>query len=118
MKYLLLIVVVIFGCRNENRLPPDIISADKMEVLIWDLLKADEVINQYYRSDSTINPTDSTFKLYNSVLQIHKVSEAEFKESFDYYRSNPEQLKSVIDSLQQRSTLPPQLPRLKKADIL
>lgn len=117
MKYLIFVAIVAFSCNNEKAPPPGVIKSAKMEKIIWDLLRSDEMINLKLQADSTINWKDSSLRLYNTVFQIHKVSEQDFKQSFQYYRSNPELLKSVIDSLQQRSSLPPQMRQLKKADL-
>ena len=117
MRYLVFIMIVAGGCSSNNSIPPGIIPADKMETLVWDLLKADEVINIKFQADSSINKIDTSYLLYSTIFQIHEVSEEEFKRSFEFYRSRPELLKPVLDSLQQRATFPPQLRRLKKAAI-
>jgi hypothetical protein len=93
------LIIVLISCASNNRVPSDILPVEKMKLVIWDLVKADEFILNYKLKDSTFKKEDESIRMYNQVLDIHSVNEAEFKKSLNFYENNPLLLKSVFDSL-------------------
>ena len=103
MSALLLVAV---ACNNEVKVPKEVLPQKKMEAVLWDMLRADEMVNLQYTKDTTINRKDSSFRLYQQIFAIHRTDAATFKKSFKYYQSRPELLKPVFDSLQKRGYTP------------
>jgi poly-D-alanine transfer protein DltD len=96
---LLLLISFTLSCNSKSG-DSNIINKDKMEAVIWDLMRIDEVVNEKHRKDSTVNKFRESVSLYKRAFQIHNISEEQFKTSFKYYQSDPGSLKPILDSLQ------------------
>jgi hypothetical protein len=104
MRFLLvLFVVCLAACNSGGKLPPGIMSKEKMQVVLWDLVRADELVSYRTSMDSSLKLLPSSVGLYKSVLSLHNITEKEFKESFRYYETHPKLFKSVIDSLSRKA---------------
>ena len=96
---ILLSVVFLFSC-NKNKLPSGILPQEKMQAVMWDMMRADQFLTDYvFSKDSSVNHDTASIRLYQQVLSIHKLSKEEFKRSFDYYNSHPLLLREVMDSI-------------------
>jgi len=105
-KALLLLGIVILGysCNNKGEAPEKLLSRDKMEDILWDLMRADLFINNYMLvKDTALDKKKQGIELYSQILKLHKVSQDQFRESFLYYRSQPDELKVLMDSLSHHS---------------
>ncbi len=100
MRIIISILVISFfsACINKNKIPGDVLPQQKMRVVMWDLMRADEFVNNYILKDSTLNSKSESAKLYEQVFQMHRTSQAEFKKSLSFYQSRPDLLKAVTDS--------------------
>jgi hypothetical protein len=92
-------LLFLFSC-SGNKLPKQILPADKMEKVIWDMIEAD----QYYRENvvrdsAKINVHQARYDLYNTVFRIHGISKETFAKSYAYYVDHPQLLKVMFDSL-------------------
>ena len=106
MKQILLIVVLFllcFGCSHRYRVPKEFIQPEQMTQLFWDMSLAEDVVINTHRKDSSRNIKKDTQIEYEKVFGIHKVTEKQFRDSYDFYREHPLILKVVLDSLQARS---------------
>ena len=100
--------LLFWSCNNEPKIPKDILPPAKMQQLLWDLMRADELLN--------VNPVQDTAGIkqlerteyYYQVLQIHKVKKEVFKKSLGYYKSNPKLFQMVLDSLQSQAASEPE----------
>ena len=100
----LMVVVGLFSCGDkEGQLPENILSQNKMQQVIWDMTRADELVNYQAGMDTTINRKEKSVQLYEAVFRIHKISEQDFRKSLAWYQKNPGQLKVVLDSVRNRS---------------
>lgn len=108
MRTILMTGLLLFAiaCNNDPKLPQDVLPQKKMEAVLWDILRADEMVNLQYAKDTTINRLDSSTRLYQQVFALHATDAATFKKSFKYYQRHPELLKPVFDSLQKRGYAP------------
>lgn len=100
------LLLVVIACSRSPKLPKDVLPQEKMEAVLWDILRADEMVNLQYAKDTTINRLDSSTRLYQQVFALHATDAATFKKSFRYYQGNPDLLKPVFDSLQKRGYAP------------
>lgn len=99
-----LLLLLVLGCTNPQRVPSGIYPKEKMEAILWDMLLADRFSAQYLLKDSLkINVRDTTFKLYDQVFQVHKTTKEEFLKSYKFYLSRPDITKVMLDSLAARS---------------
>jgi hypothetical protein len=104
ISVLLLLAV---ACNNDSKVPKGILPQEKMEAVLWDMMRADELVNLQYAKDSSINRFDSSTRLYQQILKLHKTDAASFKKSFKYYQARPDLLKPVFDSLQKHGYTSP-----------
>lgn len=101
MKYpfllLLFMVLVYSGCKSTGK--KEIIGVDSMKVMMWDLMRADELYQRMIIKDSTVKKRKENIRLYETVFLLHKTSKGKFDTSYKYYASNPVYFKVLIDSL-------------------
>ncbi|HEX4875315.1 MAG TPA: DUF4296 domain-containing protein [Chitinophagaceae bacterium] len=92
---LLMFLFLSCGSRKEKVLPPD-----KMQAVLWDLMRADKFLSDYVlNKDSSKKADTESVKLYRQVFALHQISGEEFSRSFTYYKDHPEQLKAIMDSI-------------------
>jgi len=88
------------GCGKKEKPSGEILPEDKMQAVLWDMMRADHFLNNYMIvKDTSLKKKEASIKQYNQILQIHKISEETFKKSFAYYRSNPKMMWMMMDSL-------------------
>jgi Domain of unknown function (DUF4296) len=71
-----------------------------MEAVLWDMMRADQFVAVYVLpKDTSLKKETEIKKWYDSVYAIHKITEAGFQKSFLYYKSHPQLLRQVMDSI-------------------
>lgn len=98
--FLLIITVVIVIACNRGKVPSGILPPEKMEAVLWDMMRADILVTNYMmtKDPTTVRDTAVT-KLYHTIYSLHSISEEKFNKSFLYYKAHPELLKQVMDSI-------------------
>lgn len=103
MRLITAIGIIIFcfgaGCTNQYKVPADILSREKMEAVLWDMIVADRYSSAILIKDTTKNIREETFKMYEQVFSIHKVSQQQFVKSFKWYLERPDIAQVMLDSL-------------------
>ena len=103
----MIILVATCGCQSRQAIPSDILSADKMEEVLFDMLRSGHMVNNFILSkDSSINKDQAQIEWLNKVLTFHAVSEQQFKKSFSYYQQHPELMAKVMDSISKKEEDP------------
>lgn len=110
--FMFILASVLISCGSSSDRPGGVLPPKKMQVVLWDIIKADELVSYQSALDTIIDKKGKSIELYNHVLRIHKVSEEEFKRSMVFYQENPKELKVVLDSLRTVSERP--MPYLRK----
>lgn len=107
-KLILLLLVAFAGVScTSNKVPSNVLSQDKMQAILWDMFRAgNHVTSHLLTKDSTLKSEPEQIKWFNRVLTIHKVSEKQFKSSMEYYKSRPELLARIMDSLSKKESAP------------
>ena len=101
----LLLFAFIAACVSKDVVPADMIQQEKMKMVMWDMIRADEFLAGYvFSKDSTADKRRVSDSLYASVFRIHHISPDEFKKSFNYYRTHPAEMRTLVDSLSNMST--------------
>jgi hypothetical protein len=111
LSWLFFLFLVIISCRNDET-PRGIMEKEKMERVLWDMLRADEWVAYEMNLDTSVDRHKRTLELYSQVYSIHKTNLREFKKSFRYYESHPELLKPVLDSMQKKGSTYPMMQSL------
>ncbi len=100
MKYsfavLLLSVLSIAGCRSTTK--PSL-GIDSMKVIMWDMLRADELYTRMTLKDSLAKGRREDIRLYEEIFAAHKITRGKFDSSYKYYAAHPVDFKLLIDSL-------------------
>ena len=103
MAYSLLMAFSFFSCRPKEKIPEDVLPPEKMEVVLWDMVRADQFVTDFVSSrDTTIKIDSQSIRLYQQIFRVHKISKDEFAKSFNFYKSHPSFLKPVLDSIMAR----------------
>lgn len=97
--------VVAVACSDDKKVPSNVIAKDEMESILWDMMLADRYSAQYLLKDSLkMDVKLETFKLYEQVFQVHKITREEFLKSYKYYLQRPDITKVIFDSLAARGS--------------
>lgn len=76
---------------------------EKMDSVLWDMLRAGEFINGYVQATDTGAARGSkSVAVYEEVLRVHKITRQQFDESFAWYRAHHDQMKRLLDTLAKR----------------
>jgi hypothetical protein len=99
MRLIALIIIssLLFSCSSS--VPRGIIGPDEMKQIVFDLIRADQFIDNYVTKDTTANVKERRITLYEQVFAIYKVSKEEFYKSYAYYQQHPDKNKVLFDSL-------------------
>ena len=102
--FVVLITGLLMACNNKDERPKDLIPQAKMERVVWDMVQADEFIQNYVLKDSNkVNVNAERYKLYEKVLGVHNITKEQFTKSYEYYSTRPTENKQLFDSLSARA---------------
>jgi Domain of unknown function (DUF4296) len=96
------LVLIVTSCSPKKRIPQDVLPQPQMQAVLWDMLRTDEFVMNYFKNDSVRSKKDESTKLYEEVFRIHKTNREQFKKSMNFYNGHPDLLKVVLDSLENR----------------
>lgn len=97
---ILIFFFIISGCRNKNSIPKNVLRQEKMQAVMWDMIRADQFLaNFVFSRDTAYNKVAESYKLYNEIFSIHQVTEEEFRRSYEYYSTRPQLMKTLMDSV-------------------
>lgn len=92
------------GCADKGRIPSGILSREKMEDVLWDMIQADQYATLMTKDSAHTDLKLERLRLYQQVFLLHGVSRAEFQKSYNYYMAHPELTQTLFDSLAIKST--------------
>ncbi|MDO9374032.1 MAG: DUF4296 domain-containing protein [Ferruginibacter sp.] len=101
MKGSIVIIACLFflSCSDQSKAPSRLLSKDKMQVVMWDLLEANSYTQRYIKLDTVKNAALENLKMQQQIFQLHKVSKDDFYKSYDYYSTQPDQMRILLDSI-------------------
>jgi hypothetical protein len=105
MQYLLILLLFIVSC-NRNEIPKDVLPPEKMGAVLYDIVLADELTDFASITDSTYRKFPKRTGLYDTVLQIHKISKQQYKKSEQFYQSRPDLMKEIFENLKKKMDTP------------
>lgn len=106
-SYLLFFVLLFSCCNSSQKVPKEILPPEKMEIVLWDLMRSGALVNNFILSkDSTLDKNQEHIKWVNRVLTFHQITEKQFKKSFSYYQEHPELMSVIMDSISKREEDP------------
>jgi len=98
-----LLFLILVSCTGRKRIPKGVLPPDKMEKVLYDVLLAEGYAESYLYADTTQTKEDWVIKEMDKVLAIHKVSQETFMKSYDFYKSRPDMLKVIADTMNAKS---------------
>ncbi len=107
MIYRLLILVLITiatSCDSKNKIPKNVLTKAKMQVVLWDVLQADAFAYNFVTKDSTKKPEAELAKLQKQIFAVHKVTKENFYESYNWYMAHPQIMLPILDSMSTKLT--------------
>jgi hypothetical protein len=107
MRKLLLVFFIapIFSqCTSSDKIPPDVLSIDKMKGTVWDLMKASELALHDTIHHKEINLMDDETTLFQKIFQLHRIDKNTFYKSYDFYLKNPQWNAILLDSVNVMAT--------------
>ena len=101
MRYLIFITGLFFivGCNNNTSTPSGILGREKMQLVMWDMIRAEVYTEQFMKKDSSKNIPMENLQLQNAIFSIHQVTLSQYYKSYDYYISHTDLIRVVLDSM-------------------
>jgi hypothetical protein len=103
MRCLPLFSLLLFACSGSS-VPKDVLPQAKMEAVLYDVIRADEMVDLLKLSDSTWQPFARRAALYDTIFQLHSVKKEAFRSSLRFYQGRPDLLKDILEELQKKVT--------------
>lgn len=97
--FFLFTLTVLNSCGKKDEIPQGILKPEKMQLVLWDVMKAEAFTADFIKKDSTKNAVAENLKLQQQIFAIHKISKADFYSSYNYYKTNTALFKTMLDSL-------------------
>ena len=99
--YWVMVLIVLFSsCSENNDTPKDILSFDKMKLVLWDDTKAQVYAKEILSRDTMINDTFWYAAMKEKILQHHHISKEQYEKSYRYYSLHPDLFIRLTDSIQ------------------
>lgn len=93
------LLLLLAACRSSNKPGKDILPPDSMKLVVWDMLRADQLAVIKVQKDTNKIKPDYHYELFNDVLTIHHLTKDQFYKSYRYYLAHPDINKALVDSL-------------------
>jgi hypothetical protein len=103
MRLLLCFSLVLFSCASDVVVPKDVMSPNKMETVMYDVIRVDELVDFSISIDSSYRNFSKRTALYDSIFSFHAVSKEDYHRSLQFYQSRPDLLKAILESLQKKT---------------
>lgn len=95
----LIIGIFLFSCESKDKRPAAVLQPEKMQAVLWDIIKSDAYTNQFILRDSAKNAVEENLKLQQEIFAIHHTTREAFYQSYDYYKKNSKEFKAILDSM-------------------
>ena len=98
MRYIIFLSLVVMACGGES-VPKQVLAPEKMKEVMYDMIRADEMIDILRYSDSTYQPFSKRTALYDTIFGLHGVTKEAVQKSLRYYQGRPDLLKEMMNEL-------------------
>lgn len=95
-RYIFGVILLLGGC--SSKVPTHFIQLGEMRQLLWQMSVADQIVEADTARQVRLHVKDTVTSLYAQILKDYKVSETDYKKSLDYYMSEPELMKQLVDT--------------------
>ncbi len=97
--FIVIAIIFLFSCQNNNNVPKGILPPSKMQMVLWDVLRADALTFDFIKKDSLKKPEAENIKLQMQIFDFHKTTKDEFYNSYQFYKTHPNMMQPLLDSM-------------------
>lgn len=90
-------MLIFLACSGP--VPKEILTPDKMQKTVYEIMQVDEYINTFVAKDSSVNLKSKRSIFYEQVFKFNNTTRNEFYISLKYYEQHPEIQKILFDSI-------------------
>lgn len=92
--------VFLYSCGDKQQAERGkILSAEKMQIVLWDVLQADAFTQNFVKKDSSKRDTIENAALQRKIFELHKITKEDFYSSYNFYAAQPDVMKKMLDSI-------------------
>lgn len=97
--FLIFVAVSFISCGSKDEIPSTILKQEKMQAVLWDVIKAQAFTDQFVKKDTSKNVDKENLKMQQEIFAIHHITKEEFYKSYAYYETNTGLFKQMLDSI-------------------
>ena len=98
-RTLIIFLLIILASCSSSPVPRGILPPEKMQHVMYDLIRIDEFINGFITKDTLVNIKKKRSELYEEAFKVNKTTRKDFFLSYKYYQRHPDIQKGLYDSL-------------------
>lgn len=102
-RLMALLAFLFAACTNTNKIPSDIIPPDVMSDVFFDLSMAEGFVENFHSKDSSWVKDSILTSEVDKLLAMRKLTQAQFRASYDFYKLHPPLFKRVVDTAYDRA---------------
>lgn len=96
-KICLIVCLFVFSCQDKQQ-PNNRVPFDKMKVVLYQLMKADEYYTRMVSADTAMQLEKKNIQYYKQIFELNKVNRNDFYETLTYLQKRPIEFKELMDS--------------------
>lgn len=111
-------LLLILAACSSSPVPRGILPPDKMQKVVYDLIRIDEFLNNFVFKDTTIDIKKKRSTLYEQAFKVHNTTRKQFYSSYKYYQEHPDLQKDLFDSLHESLNRKAEVGRMKPGNAV
>ncbi len=92
------VLIILFSCKNNN-VAENILSPQKMEIVMWEQMKADAYTKEFISKNSNIQLTTENYKLQQKIFDKFGIDKNDFYKTYKYYLNDVNLMGNLLDSI-------------------
>lgn len=94
-----LLALLFCACNGDDEIPSHVLKPDKMQAVMWDIVRADVFTNEFIKADSTKDLLRENLQLQKKIFALNNISREQYYTSFEYYKNKPELMQAMLDTM-------------------
>ena len=96
-KIIIILCLFILSCQDKEQ-PKNMVPFDKMKVVLYQLMKADEYYTRSVSADTAMQLEKRNIQFYKQIFELNKVDRNDFYATLTYLQKRPIEFKELMDS--------------------
>jgi len=96
-KIFIILCLFILSCQDKEQ-PKNMVPFDKMKVVLYQLMKADEYYTRSVSADTAMQFEKRNIQFYKQIFELNKVDRNDFYATLTYLQKRPIEFKELMDS--------------------